>query len=255
MLTQDATKPAPAGQTLGADRIEPKRWLAVYVVIVALMAGLTILLPTQFRMLGAGCTYLLLATTLIPLNVTLAVLFMASRSSVPSVLTNVLGPLPAGYPVVIVALAAAVATTIANLADYHVIVWLTRIGKVRKVARTKFYERVSAWFTGAPFFLTFLINALPVPVGVDRLLAAPSGYNRPKFAAATFLGRFPRYWLTAAISENFQFTWWQIILICAGIALLGFLAGKIKRAVFGKKSTAAPTIESKAAVCANDPGR
>jgi membrane protein YqaA with SNARE-associated domain len=242
------------GHSFGADRIAPKRWLALYAVVVVFLVGLTILIPARYRVLSIGCTYLTLATTFIPLNVTAGVLFMASGKAMPDMLNwlvgspglrdRIFGTSPENYPVLMVALAATLATVVANLADYHAIAWLMRVGKVRRLAQTKFYGKIAAWFNQAPFIIIFLINALAVPFGADRLLAAPRGYSRPKFAAAVFLGRLPRYYIVALVGQEFKLTWWQIIVICAAIALLAVGIGKIRRLVFRKNPVAPEKPES-----------
>jgi len=262
--TQNTTVHSPAEGLYGADRIAPKRWLAAYAVCVIAMVVLTIFVPARFRVLTIGMIYLSLATTVIPLNVTAGVLFMAAGKAMPGLVNwalgspelknRVLGSSPENYPVILVALLATLATVMANLADYHVIAWLMRWGKARKLARTKFYETIETWFGQAPFLIVLLINAFAVPFGADRLLAAPRGYNRGKFALAVFLGRFPRYYVVALVGRIMDFTWWQIIVVCVFIALFVFAISKAKRLIIKTKPLAATKAsESKAAVCANIP--
>jgi membrane protein YqaA with SNARE-associated domain len=263
----DTATTFPAERGFGADRIAPKRWLAVYAIYILALVVLTIFIPARYRVLTIGLTYLSLATTLIPLNVTAGVLFMASGASMPNMLNwlfgspeasaRVFGTTPPDYSPILVALLASMATVMANLADYHAIAWFMRVGKVRRLARTKFYERIAAWFSKAPFFIVLMINLLAVPFGVDRLLAAPRGYHRGKFALAVFLGRFPRYIVVALVGRELKLDWWQIILICVGIGVALFLAHRAKGLIFRKKPSAAPAEPKgeRAAVCTPKTGR
>jgi len=262
----DTATTFPAERGFGADRIAPKRWLAVYALYILALVVLSIFVPARYRVLTIGLTYLSLATTLLPLNVTAGVLFMASGESMPNMMNWFFGSpalrdrvfgetLP--YNFAVVALLAAMATVMANLADYHAIAWFMRVGKVRRLARTKFYERIAAWFSKAPFFIVLMINLLAVPFGVDRLLAAPRGYHRGKFALAVFLGRFPRYLVVALVGRELKLDWWQIILICVGIGVALFLAHRAKGLIFRRKPSVAPKAaeDAGAAVCTPKTGR
>jgi membrane protein YqaA with SNARE-associated domain len=248
---------SPHEQPLGVDRLSPKRWLALYVLYLACIAALTALLPPHFRTLGIGTIYLSLATTFIPLNVSMGVMFMASDTampglvewvlerfgvteSLPVLLEHVFGATREPHPVWLVALLASLATVAASLADYHALAWLMRLGRVRRLVRTRFYEKIAEWFNQAPFLIVLLINALAIPFAADRVLAVPGAYSRPRYALAVFLGRFPRYYLTALAVGVLKLNWWQIIAVCAGLALIGFLAGKAKR-MFSRKPAVAST--------------
>jgi membrane protein YqaA with SNARE-associated domain len=259
LSNRNTTAHSPAEGIYGADRIAPKRWLAAYALYIIAMVVVTVLVPARFRVLTIGVTYLSLATTLIPLNVTAGVLFMASGQAMPGLVKwllgsqelrdRIFGSAPANLPdPLVVALLATLATVVANLADYHAIAWLMRWGKARKLARTKFYERIETWFGQAPFLIILLINALAVPFGADRLLAAPRGYSRAKFALAVFLGRLPRYYVVALVGRVLDFSWWQIILVCVFIALLVLGISKVKRLIVREKTSAALAAKTKAAV-------
>jgi membrane protein YqaA with SNARE-associated domain len=264
-LPANDTAATPAAERgFGADRIAPKRWLAVYAIYILALVVLTVLIPARYRVLTIGLTYLSLATTLVPLNVTAGVLFMASGESMPNMMNwffgspeasaRVFGTAPPDYNFIVVALFASMATVMANLADYHAIAWFMRVGKVRRLARTRFYERIAAWFSKAPFFIVLMINLLAVPFGVDRLLAAPRGYHRGKFSLAVFLGRFPRYLVVALVGRELKLDWWQIILICVGIALAVLAVSKGKSMIMKKKPLVAAEGEP-AAVCTPKTGR
>ncbi len=273
MAESSRTDSGAAAGPLGVDRIRPKRWLALYVAYLACLVALTALLPARFRIPGIGVIYLSLATTFIPLNTSIGVMFMASgeampgmvesvtrwfgaTESLPVLLERLFGATREPYPLYLTALLASLATVTANLADYHALAWLMRLGRVRRLARTRFYERIAAWFNQAPFLIVLMINAFAIPFAADRLLAVPRGYSRPRYALAVFLGRYPRYYLTALAADLLKLNWWQIILVCGGIALAGIVIGRVRRA-FSKKPPAPSTVDAseEAAVCSSEPGR
>ena len=150
---------------------------------------------------------------------------------------------PTGGELLLVALVCAVGTMIANLNDYHGLVLVFRAKKVRKFGNTFFYRKADKWFEQAPFFLLLTVNFLPLPVAVVRWFAVTRAYPRWRLALAGFLGRLPRYWLTAVFFEALELQWWMTLLVCVIIALIPVIIMRIKgRApqVEGEKATGNP---------------
>lgn len=100
----------------------------------------------------------------------------------------------------LVAAVSAIGSTMANLNDYHVFLWILRSGRIAKVRNTRTYHLAAKWFAKGPFAILVVCNMLHIPVDVVRMLAAIYGYPRGPFALANLLGRFLRYAVVVAIT-------------------------------------------------------
>lgn len=119
-----------------------------------------------------------------------------------------------------VALVGGLASTVANLNDYHLMTWMLRSRRIAKVRRTRTVRRASRWFARSPFAIVLLFNVIPIPVDVIRMLAVTYRYPRAPFAAANFLGRLIRYAVIAAATYAMGAGGW-----IASVALLGVAVG------------------------------
>jgi membrane protein YqaA with SNARE-associated domain len=137
--------------------------------------------------------------------------------------------------VLIVGLIGAIASTLANLNDYHIFTWMLRLRKVAKVRNTRIYNMAVRWFNKSPFFLVTLFNVLPLPVDVVRILAATHRYPRVSFAAANFIGRFIRYCFIAYLVYYFELSIQTATLIMLALAVI-MLALKILPGLVGSKN-------------------
>lgn len=130
--------------------------------------------------------YLSVATTLFPVPTNAMIAAVATRRMAM-----------AGDPVLLTAgicLLGATASTIANLTDFHIYVWLLRSKRIAKVRNTRLYHWAARWFAKKPFWIMTIVNILPMPADVPlRILCAVYGYSRALFAASNFLGRLLRY--------------------------------------------------------------
>ncbi|MBT3199793.1 MAG: hypothetical protein HN350_07735 [Phycisphaerales bacterium] len=230
------------------DGILLLRWFAIYATLIA-MAGLWLwmLLAAQtgvsFDSLGqfqdslpamprtikllTFAIYASLACTFIPLPVNVVVAAVATRAvAVGSGLWDT---------VLIVGLIGAIASTLANLNDYHIFTWMLRLRKVAKVRNTRIYNMAVRWFNKSPFFLVTLFNVLPLPVDVVRILAATHRYPRVSFAAANFIGRFIRYCFIAYLVYYFELSIQTATLIMLALAVI-MLALKILPGLVGSKN-------------------
>ena len=176
-------------------------------------------LSPQVKLLILGI-YLSLACTFIPLNTNVVVAAVAvpllppHHSLADSLFMTAL----------LVGLVGGVASTIANLNDYHVYCLLLRNRRVAAVRQTRLYRGAAAWFARSPFLLVALFSFIPIPVDVVRMLAVTYGYRRVPFAAANFIGRFARYaalaGLTYASGEKYG---WLVVVGVLAVAVV--LAG------------------------------
>jgi len=151
--------------------------------------------------------YVSLATTYMPLPTGMLIAGMAMRDT--AVANDVWSV------TLLIALVGGVASTIANLNDYHFFTWLLRSRHVAKVRHTKLYDVSARWFARSPFYILLLFNIIPLPIDVIRLLAITYRYSRVKFAVANFIGRFVRYAVIAFLTYYFDLGW------VAPLALLG----------------------------------
>ncbi|MCP4379401.1 MAG: VTT domain-containing protein [bacterium] len=138
--------------------------------------------------------------------------------------------------VLLVGLVGAIASTIANLNDYHLFTWILRIHKVASIRHTRFYDVATRWFEKSPFFLVTVFNILPIPVDVVRMLAATHRYPRVPFAAANFLGRIIRYSIIAYLIYHFELSVETAMLIMLALALAVLLIKILPRFLALKKA-------------------
>ncbi|MCE5325860.1 MAG: hypothetical protein LLG01_05545 [Planctomycetaceae bacterium] len=200
-------------------------WFVIYALwLAALAALLTILLSGtgwswqawrhdfwgQFRStnwdikLTIYVLYLSVAMTFTFLNTSVVVSILAMHQA--GIASNILGPQNDSYAlallltVLLVGGLGAIASTIANLTDYHIYMLIFRSRRVARVRETHLYHVAARWFAKSPFGLLLAFNILPIPVDVARILAVASRYPLAPFALSNFLGRFVRYGAVAAIT-------------------------------------------------------
>ncbi|MBS3821220.1 MAG: hypothetical protein GVY16_09705 [Planctomycetes bacterium] len=120
----------------------------------------------------------------------------------------------------LVATVGALASTLANLNDYHAFTLLLRNHKVAKVRDTTFYDKAATWFHKSPFVILIVFNIIPIPVDVIRMLATTARYPRWPFAAANFIGRIIRYGVIAAVTYALGETYgWLSVVVLLGVAV------------------------------------
>jgi len=217
----------------GPDGISIVRWFALYALILA-AAGLwlAILLSDRtgaasygsweafkaslpemsraIKLLAFGI-YISLCCTFVPLPANWIVAAVATRTvAVGTGLWDT---------VLLVGAVGALASTVANLNDYHLFTWLLRHHRIAKVRHTRIHRIAARWFDKSPFTLLVIFNILPIPVDVVRMLAATHRYPRVRFAAANFVGRLVRYGAIAYLVY-----WWELSVKTATFIMLGLAA-------------------------------
>lgn len=160
----------------------------------------------------AFAIYISLCCTFLPLptNVIVAAVAMRNVAVGADVWTTTLA----------VAAVGAIASTMANLNDYHLFTWILRSRRIGKLRDTKLYHVSARWFERSPFFLVTLFNILPIPIDVVRMLATTYRYPRLPYAAANFVGRFIRYGVIAFVTYSMgnQGPW--VVLGLLGVAVV-----------------------------------
>jgi membrane protein YqaA with SNARE-associated domain len=279
----------PAGPANLADQVCLKRWFAFYILFLALACGLAAMLLAQqtpefhrtwqglgqftsagfwgkFKELGLEMRGLIVEAS--PgLKLVLLVIYLA--------ISTTFLPLPTGAMIAAVAtkrmamgaspallaaelcLLGAMASTIANLTDLHVYLWLLRNKKIAKVRDTRVFRWAAKWFGQKPFWIMTVVNILPIPADVPlRMLCAVYGYPRVPFAASNFIGRLLRYMvivlLIIMIGEKYD---WLAPVVLLGLAVaVGLL--KIIPALWRKlRGKQAKTVDVAAAAGDARPGQ
>lgn len=225
----------------GPEDIRVRPWFAVFAVyLVTIVVLLFLLLPemNQFdhsswsaaresvlEMSGAikltvFVLYLSLASTFLPLNTGWIASAVAIRPGVTGEFFST---------VLVVSLLGAMASTMANLTDYHIFTLALRSKRIAKIRQRRFYGAAERWFARSPWTILLVINALPIPLDPSRVLAASHQYSRRRFATANFLGRFIRYSVIAAGTFLLGQAGWIVTVALLAVALAVVLARLFKR--------------------------
>ncbi|MDD5085280.1 MAG: VTT domain-containing protein [Candidatus Omnitrophica bacterium] len=219
-------------QKLDAPRkISGRKWLLFAICFVSVMVILILaakpsvslrpfsLSIKPFGALAAFVLYLSMAFTLCPLPIYLVFPWIIQY-----------------FNPYTVAFLGAIATSIANLHDYHIFHRIYQLKGAVKLKEKDFYKESVKWFEKAPFIAQAVVNFSPLPIDVVRLLAISVGYPRWKFALATFVGRFPRYLIIAWGSglllkwlDNVMLAVFAILVIAFLLMGLGVLVKKLYR--------------------------
>jgi membrane protein YqaA with SNARE-associated domain len=167
--------------------------------------------------LSLGAFYLSLCNGFLPLPTTWVILLLASE--------NVMVSQPPFLRIAVLSVVGSVSTMVANLNEYHVLGYFFRARLGERIRRTRVYRWALRWFDLAPFQTLTLFAFIPIPVDAVRWLAILRRYSRPRYAAAYFIGRLPRYALLAGLSAALHLRTWEIVLIQVAIVVL--LGGRL----------------------------
>ena len=218
------------------EQINLRAWFAGFLGYLAALAGGVYLglyligqgnveWGTVVWVIAGMMFYLSLCCTLCPLPTTWLILAVGSGGA----LTQLVGPESAeainsvigGWAKVgIVAVLGGLATTMANMNEYHIFTFLLRYRPVSKVRQTRLYSWATKWYSKEPFLLLTSFCFIPIPVDVVRWLAISHRYPRGKFFAANMLGRGSRYALMAVFSDAMGLGLWTILVIQGVLVLI-----------------------------------
>ena len=248
------------------DDVSVRRWFGFYALLFAAGAvPLAVLISRQpwawrewadhaaelfrqtspaIKLLGFAI-YTSLCCTFLPLPTGWIVAGVATREAAVAAGASGSDVVVALLTTLIVAVVGAVASTIANLNDYHLFTWMLRHHRIARVRRTSAYLAAARWFAGSPFFLLVVFNIAPIPVDVVRILATTHRYPRAPFAAANFLGRFVRYAAIAFVTYWFDLGWLASAVLLALAAVLGggrIIIALARRISPGRTNVQAPAL-------------
>jgi membrane protein YqaA with SNARE-associated domain len=156
--------------------------------------------------------YLAFSCTFIPLNTSWLVAAVAMQD------TAVTGE--CWSTVALVSIIGALASTVANLNDYHIFTLLLRSRRIARIRHTRGYASAERWFARSPFAILLFFNITPIPVDFSRVLAVTHKYPRRLFATANFLGRFVRYTIIALITYQLGKQGWIAVVALLGVAIV-----------------------------------
>ncbi len=238
-LTDDVREPV---EPLCEDGVSLRRWFLMYALgIVASVVAVVLLAQSEpwtwsqwqtdfgetFRQTGPAIKLIVFAVYLsvcclfcpLPSAWIVAAVATAQAAVAPGIWSTTL----------LVASVGALASTVANLNEYHLLTWMLRNHRVAKLKNLKMYKKAEAWFAKSPFTLLAIFNILPLPIDVARMLAASYRYPRHHYAAANFVGRFIRYGVIAYVTywmsrESAQAGWIAISALLGVSVVLGVAA-------------------------------
>lgn len=220
----------PAVATLDPRVLAWRPWLGAFAGF--LLASLAVLLGARevqaadtFGTLIVLLVYMSLACTFLPLPTAWIVLW-AARTVDPWA----------------VALVATAGTCIANLHDYYIVNALCRHGRIRRARQSQVHDDAARWFGRAPFLTLAAASFAPIAVDVVRLLAISTDYPRRRYVLATFVGRFPRYLLLAALAWQLQLSNRAIAIVLAATVAVGLVKGaqKLRERVVRRRMAVTP---------------
>ena len=92
----------------------------------------------------------------------------------------------------------------AEFLSYHL--YRTALGheSLGSIRSSRFLRRIQRWFQRAPFWTVWFLSWSPLPYWGGRILAATTSYSLTRYLGATCLGRFPKFWLFAALGLQWE---------------------------------------------------
>jgi membrane protein YqaA with SNARE-associated domain len=194
-----------------------RSWFLPFFAVLGLAAGVYFASGEGTTAAGLALLfgYLSVACTFLPLPTAWIVVWAAAPAQVGGL----------GLNPFLVATVGAAGTAAANMHDYYLMTFLYRYQPVRRIRTTAFYRRVAAWYNRSPFGTLAAASFLPIPVDFVRLLAISEGYDRPRFALGSLVGRWPRYLAFAIAADRFQLGWQWVLGILGATVVLGLWRG------------------------------
>ena len=108
----------------------------------------------------------------------------------------------------------------AEFLSYHLYRAALRGESLGALRSSRFLKRIQRWFERAPFWTVWFLSWSPLPYWGGRILAAMTGYSLARYLGATCLGRFPKFWLFAALGLQWEVPGGILVAVaCAGTLL------------------------------------
>ena len=153
------------------------------------------------------------------------------------------------HPPLLVASVVTMAGLHAEFLSYHLYARALRHEALRRLGESPLLERLERWFRRAPFWTVWFLSWAPLPYWGVRILAARSGYSMARYLGATLLGRFPKFWLFAALGLQWEVPGGILVAVVGAgtllsvTILLGRRRGGGTRSRSGEPRHAAPGLD------------
>ena len=146
------------------------------------------------------------------------------------------------YDPLLVAVVAAVGTSLACFPDYRVVNFAFRNRRIQKIRSSDAYVDAVGYFLKAPFLCVLVAAFAPfIPFYIFRVLSPSSGYSLRRYTTAVFLGRLPRYYLFALMGTALTVP--NLIIVGGGILLVcTYLCTRVKRHMAGRAALPGPSV-------------
>lgn len=126
------------------------------------------------------------------------------------------------HPPLLVAIAAAIASAMAEILSLHMARGVLEAHKLERIRGTIRGSRIMALFNRSPFFAVAFAALSPIPDWITRTLAAASRYSSTRYVIADTVGRFPKLWAVAALGN------W---IVLSDRTLVGLIAASVTLAL------------------------
>ncbi len=149
------------------------------------------------------------------------------------------------YQPLLVAIVGVIGTIYVEKLNYYLYKHLLRTRALEGFRQSRTVERVRRLFMRAPFFTIWLCSWSIIPYWPVRFLSPLAGYNVWRHLFATFLGRFPRLWLFAALGAWLSVSMTVLVAVSVGsiiIALLIYLIRQGRKQAVGKTPEETPGV-------------
>jgi membrane protein YqaA with SNARE-associated domain len=191
------------------------KFLLALAASLAVLFGLSFLMPPAARALTRFFAYMSLASNTIPLPATPVIIYMGRE-----------------YPWIVVALVGGVATSLANLIDYEIFSSVFKTKLLKKIKDSEHSQASIRTFNRVAFPALAAVNFVVFSWDLIRLVAIAAKYPRWKYALASFIGRTARYAVLALVGEFFNPPLWAIGIVAVLVALpalISWLRSRIRK--------------------------
>ncbi len=142
------------------------------------------------------------------------------------------------YSATLCTVASTVGCLVAGMWDYWLFVPLMHHPRIRsKYADMSLYQKSVRLFRKSPFWALVLAGFTPFPFYPVKFLSITDHYPLKKYLLSLFVGRTPRYWLTAYLGYVLQLPNWSLV----ALALLFLVFTIVQSRREAKKKRAANT--------------
>jgi len=115
----------------------------------------------------------------------------------------------------VVAVCAAVATSIVELANYRILSSILNVKRIVAFREKRLYQRAERCFSRFPFWSLLLSGLAPIPFIPFRMLAVTTRYSVKRFVLSVFIGRMPRFYLLALTGMALDVPAWVYVMVLA----------------------------------------